>query len=200
MSFLRLTAAIVALLCLGVLPGLGQRDWVLRQIDLPHPYYYREMYLPQLTTGPSSAAWLPDSRTLVYSIQGSLWRQDVDSQAAEELTAGPGYDYLPDCSRDGHWVVYSKYDKDALELWALDLRTHQAHALTSAGAVNLEARFSPDGNRIVFVSTQFNRRFHIFVGDFHEGRLENLQRLTGENRSSLPRYYYSAFDTEISPA
>jgi len=25
----------------------------LKQIDLPHPYYYREMYLPQLTTGPT---------------------------------------------------------------------------------------------------------------------------------------------------
>ena len=27
-----------------------------------------------------------------------------------------------------------------------------------------------------------------------------MQRLTGETRSSLPRYYYSQFDTEISPA
>ena len=32
----------------------AQREWVMKQIDLPHPYYYREMYLPQLTTGPSS--------------------------------------------------------------------------------------------------------------------------------------------------
>ena len=184
---------------LVALPAVAQREWVLKQIDLPHPYYYREMYLPQLTTGPSAVAWLPDSRGVVYSMAGSLWRQNVDSAAAEELTAGPGYDYLPDCSRDGRWVVYSKYHKDALELWVLDLQSRETHALTSEGAVNLEARFSPDGTRVVFVSTAFNKRFHIFVGDFHDGHLSNVQRLTGENRSPLPRYYYSPFDTEISP-
>jgi hypothetical protein len=177
----------------------AQRQWALKQIELPHPYYYREMYLPQLTTGPSSVAWLPDSLGVVYSMAGSLWKQNVDATEAEELTAGPGYDYLPDCSRDGRWAVYSKYHKDALELWALDLQTRETHPLTSEGAVNLEARFSPDGSRIAFVSTTFNQRFHVFVGDFRDGRLVNVQRLTGENRSSLPRYYYSAFDTEISP-
>ncbi len=177
----------------------SQRQWVLKQIDLPHPYYYREMYLPQLTTGPSSLAWLLDSRGLVYSMAGSLWRQNLDSKAAEELTAGPGYDYQPDCSRDGRWVVYSKYHKDAVELWALDLRTKEAHALTQTSAVNLEPRISPDGTKIVFVSTTFNGRFHIFIGDFRDGQLTNVQRLTGENRSPLPRYYYSPFDTEISP-
>src|SRR5438105_15626872 len=40
----------------------AQRDPALKQIDVPHPYYFREMYLPQMTTGPSSVAWLPDSR------------------------------------------------------------------------------------------------------------------------------------------
>ena len=73
------------------LPLVAQREPVLKQIDLPHPYYYREMYLPQLTTGPSSVAWLPDSRTLVYSMAGSLWKQKLDSFEAEQLTAGPGY-------------------------------------------------------------------------------------------------------------
>ncbi len=49
---------------------LAQRDPVLKQIDLPHPYYFREMYLPQVTTGPSAAAWSPDSKSLVYSMAG----------------------------------------------------------------------------------------------------------------------------------
>src|ERR1700690_3702810 len=113
--------SMLIMLILTCLPARAQRDPVLKQIDLPHRYYYREMYLPQLTTGPSAAAWMPDSRSLVYSMAGSLWRQDVDSERAEELTAGPGYDYQPDCSSDGRWVVYVKYDKDAMELWALDL-------------------------------------------------------------------------------
>jgi dipeptidyl aminopeptidase/acylaminoacyl peptidase len=182
------------------LPLLGQREAVLKQIDLPHSYYYREMYLPQLTTGPSSVAWTPDSRFLVYSMGGSLWRQREDTTAAEQLTSGPGYDYQPDCSPDGRWVAYVSYAKDAIELWALDLQSKKAQRLTSSGAVNLEPRWSPDGKRIAFVSTSFKGHFHIFVGEFSNGEWKNVARLTGENRSNLPRYYYSPFDHEISPA
>jgi len=85
-------AGLLTILILTALPLTAQRDPVFKQIDLPHRYYYREMYLPQLTTGPSSPAWSPDSRSLVYSMSGTLWRQAVDSGKAEELTAGPGYD------------------------------------------------------------------------------------------------------------
>ena len=158
------------------------------------------MYLPQLTTGPSAAAWAPDSASIVYSMAGSLWRQKLDSGIADQLTAGPGYDYQPDCSSDGHWVVYTSYAKDAVELWSLNLDTKQSLQLTHGGAVNVEPRFSPDGKRIAFVSTSFNGHLHIFAGDFRNGELTNVERLTGENHSDLPRYYYSAFDHEISPA
>ena len=190
----------VALLAAASLPVRAQREPVLKQIDVPHPYYFREMYLPQLTTGPSAVAWTADSRSVVYSMAGSLWQQKLDSTAAEQLTAGPGYDYQPDCSSDGHWVVYASYAKDAVELWSLNLETKATQQLTTGGAVNVEPRFSPDGKRIAFVSTSFNGRFHIFLGQFSDGELKDVQRLTGENRSTLPRYYYSQFDHEISPA
>jgi Tol biopolymer transport system component len=178
---------------------VAQREPVLKQIDLPHPYYFREMYLPQLTTGPSAVAWSPDSKSLIYSMGGSLWRQNLDSAETEQLTWGAGYDYQPDSSPDGRWIIYSSYVNDAVELWVLDLRDKRTHSLTSEGAVNLEPRFSPDGKRVAFVSTSYNRRFHIFAADFAEGQLSNVQRLTGETRSTLPRYYYSQFDHEISP-
>jgi len=180
-------------------PLLAQREPVLKQIDLPHSYYYREMYLPQLTTGPSSVAWSSDSRSVIYSMAGSLWRQKIESTIAEQLTSGHGYDYQPDCSSDGHWVVYASYARDLIELWALNLESKRSLQLTHGGAVNLEPRFSPDGKRVAFVSTLYNRHFHVFVGDFNNGELQNIQRLTGENKSPLPRYYYSQFDHEISP-
>ncbi len=187
-------------LAVASVPLLAQREPVLKQINEPHAYYFREMYLPQLTTGPSSVAWMRDSRSVVYSMAGSLWWQPLDSTVAEQLTAGLGYDYQPDCSSDGRWVIYTAYAKDAMELWALNLETKGTQQLTQGGGVNLEPRFSPDGKRVVFVSTSFNGRFHIFVGEFHNGELTNVRRLTGENRSELTRYYYSPFDHEISPA
>ena len=163
---MRLLPLLPLMLLLAALPLLAEREPVLKQVDVPHPYYWREMYIPQLTTGPSSVAWMPDSKTLVYSMAGSLWRQELGSETASELTAGPGYDYQPDVSPDGRWILYTKYNADALELWVYDVQAQQAHALTKTGAVNVEPRFSPDGSRVVFVSTQFNRRFHIFIADF----------------------------------
>jgi TolB protein len=189
------------ILLLSSLPLFSQqREPVLKQINLPHAYYYREMYLPQLTTGPSAVAWAPDSRSVVYSMAGSLWRQKLDSATAEQLTSGAGYDYQPDCSPDGHWVIYASYLKDAVELWVLNLDNQQTQQVTFGGAVNVEPRFSPDGKRVAFVSTSYKGHFHIFVAEFSHGELTNVQRLTGETRSTLPRYYYSQFDHEISPA
>jgi TolB protein len=186
-------------LFISVLGSLAQREAVLKQIDLPHPYYFREMYLPQLTTGPSAAAWSPDSRSLVYSMAGSLWREELGSSKAEQLTAGPGYDYQPDWSSDQRWVVFVRYDHDAIELWSLDMRDGRTRKMTSGGAVNVEPRFSPDGKRLAFVSTSYKGHFHIFLGRFEDGLLSNVRQLTPENVSSLPRYYYSQVDHEISP-
>jgi Tol biopolymer transport system component len=178
---------------------LAQRKPVLPQIEVPHPYYFGEMYLPQLTSGPSSVTWSPDSKEVVYSMAGSLWRQKIDSGAAQQLTDGPGYDYQPDWSPDGKNIVYVSYQNDALELWLLELSTGKATQLTNQGAVNVEPRWSPDGTKVALVSTAYNKRFHIFCADVKDGKLANLRRLTGETKSSLPRYYYSAFDHEISP-
>ena len=189
----------VVFVCMAI-PASAQRRPVLPQIDEPHSYYYRELYLPQLTSGPSSLTWGPDSKELIYSMAGSLWRQRLDSKEAVQLTDGPGYDYQPDGSPDGKSVVYVSYQKDAMELWLLDLVSGKAQQLTSGGAVNVEPRWSPDGKKIAWVSTQYNGRFHIFIGEVNEGKLENVTRLTGETLSSLPRYYYSAYDMEISPA
>jgi TolB protein len=191
-------------------PSHAERLPVLQQIDLPHPYYFREMYLPQLTSGPSSLAWSPDSTELIYSMAGSLWRQKVGAPAstaggdataggvAQQLTAD-SYDYQPDWSADGRWVIYSSYRNDAMELWVLDLAGGKPKPLLANGAVNVEPRFSPDGKRIVFVSTLYHKRFHIFTADIDNGRLSHVERLTGEHKSELPRYYYSPFDHEINP-
>ena len=58
---------LVPLLLLAA-PAAGQRQTVLQQIALPHNYYYREMYLPQATSGPSSVAWTADGKALIYSM------------------------------------------------------------------------------------------------------------------------------------
>ena len=87
-----LRIAVAVLLPTIATPALAQREGVLKQIELPHPYYYREMYVPQVTSGPSSVTWSPDGTEVIYSMRGSLWRQRLVSTTAEQLTSGPGYD------------------------------------------------------------------------------------------------------------
>jgi TolB protein len=192
-----LTALIIVAAANSV--AIANRRPILEQIDLPHPYYYHEMYLPQLTAGPSSVAFAPDSTEVVFSMGGSLWRQRLDSTTAVQLTDGPGYDYQPDWSADGRSIVYASYNHDAIELRLLDVGSGKSRPLTSGGAVNVEPRFSPDGTRIAFVSTAYNRRFHIFIAPVTAEGLGPAVRVTGENKSPLRRYYYSAFDHELSP-
>ena len=195
----RLIVLFTLLLCAGAVQAA--REPVLKQVDLPHSYYWRELYLPQLTTGPSSASFLPDSATLVYSMAGSLWRQRIDSDTATELThAARAYDYQPDVARDGRSVVFARYDGNAIELWRLDLASGREQALTKGGAVNVEPRLSPDGRQIAWVSTQGSGHFNLFVADVDAAGLHHARPLLGERKSKLDRYYYSAFDHAINPS
>ncbi len=178
----------------------AQRAPVLHQISVPHNYYYREMYLPQVTSGPSSVAWSPDGARLVYSMQGSLWLQRLGSSEATQLTDGPGYDYQPDWSPDGRHIAYTSYRNDALELWVLDTWNGSTRPLIANGAANLDPRWSPDGTRIAYVSTEYQGRWHVFLCALASSRPCVPERITTDTSTSSSRYYYSAFDHYLSPA
>jgi TolB protein len=194
---------IVATVSLLALSGTAEakREPVLKQVDLPHSYYWRELYLPQLTTGPSSLSFMPDGRSLIYSMAGSLWRQEITSNEAIELTHPQrAYDYQPDVARDGSSVVFSRYDGNSIELWRLDLQTGHEQALTSGGDVNVEPRLSPDGKRIAWVSTTGSGHFNLFIADIGATGLSNAHPLIGARQSKISRYYYSPWDHSINPS
>ena len=116
------------------------------------------------------------------------------------LTHGPGYDLQPDWSKDGRWIVFVRYHKDAMELWRYEVATAREQALTQAGAVNLEPRFSPDGTQLAFVSTQGTGHFNLFIANINEQGLANVRPLIAPRTTTLDRYYYSPFDHAINPS
>src|SRR2546422_10466650 len=184
---MRRALGLAAICAAAATPAFAQRQPVLKQVGVPHAYYWREMYVPQVTSGPSAVTWSPDGTELIYSMQGSLWRQRIGSRVAQQLTAGEGYDYQPDWSPDGRLVVFTRYAHDAIELQLLDLAAKSVQPVTANGAVNVEPRWSPDGTRIAFASSAYNRRWHIFTvamagGTPAEGTVTRLTEERSEER------------------
>ncbi|HEX4933080.1 MAG TPA: hypothetical protein VFV33_07880, partial [Gemmatimonadaceae bacterium] len=198
----RLACRLLLVLPLFALPSLAgaQRALVLPQVREPHPYYWRELYLPQVTTGPSAAAWSPDGTELVYAMRGTLWRQRLGDSLAVQLTDAPGYDYQPDWSPDGRWIAFARYTGRAIQLCLLDVASGVERVLVDDGAVNVEPRWSPDGRRLAWVSTAHEGRFHVWVADVTGGALGTPRRVTEDRDSGIPRYYYSRYDQYLSPS
>ena len=195
---LRFKYLFVLILAIGI-DLTAQRIPILNQIDLPHNYYFRELYLPQLTSGPSSVSWSPDGSALVFSMGGSLWKQSIGTTLALQLTDGNGYDYQPDWSLDGKQIIFSRYNGSSIELMLLDLSSGNTLALTDSKGVNLEARWSPDGKSIVFVSTAKSGHFLLYKASISDNKISEPICLTPDRRSSVQRYYYSAFDHAVNP-
>jgi hypothetical protein len=101
----------------------------------PHHYYYREMYLPQVTSGPSAAVASPDGSELVSRV-GSFWR----ARQYEAYPDGRRRLRLP-ARLVARWPLDRLYRHDAVELRLL---TRSAPpALIADGGGNLAP--SPDG-------------------------------------------------------
>jgi Tol biopolymer transport system component len=158
------------------------------------------MFLPQLTSGPGSVAFSPDGKSVVYSMGGSLWRQAIDGDTADELTYGPGYDYQPDWSPDGRFIVFARHHSDAIELWRLDLTSRKTQQLTQTKAVQVQPRYSPDGSRIAFVSTAGSGHFNLYVAEITQSGLGVPRAVIAPRESSIARYYYSTHDHTINPS
>ena len=189
----------IAVIIAPAFAAAAERAPVLAQVSAPHSYYWREMYAPQLTSGPSSLAWSADGKALYYSMRGRIWLQRVDGDEAEQVTAGDGYDYQPDLSPDGRYLVFSRRLDDAIELVIRDLKSGKESPLTQDGAGNLEARWSPDGKKIAYVTTADSGNFHIAIAD-RDGGAWNSRRWRPERTAPESRYYYARTDHELSPA
>ena len=120
---IRAARALLALAPLLVAaPAEAAREAVLYQVKLPHNYYWRELYIPQLTTGPSSVAFMPSGDELIYSMRrlAVAPKGRARTMPANSRIRVAAYDHQPDVAPDGRCVVFARYDGKAFELWRHD--------------------------------------------------------------------------------
>ncbi len=194
-----LTISCAALTAATLPASAAPREPVFKQASAPHSYYWREMYTPQLTSGPSSLSWARDGKSLYLSMQGRIWRQKIASASAEQVTAGAGYDYQPDLSPDGSALLVARRLDDAIDLVVVDVKSGRETNVASNGALNFDARWSPDGKRIAYVTTADSGNFHIAIAEKKDGAWSS-RRWRDERKTDTARYYYSQIDHELSPA
>jgi Tol biopolymer transport system component len=117
--------------------------------------------------------WAPDGSSLVFTSdrEGSadLFRVKPDGTGLERLTDDPAYDDQAAFSPDGKQLVFvSSRTGGISHLWALDLQTRRAKALTSGTGGDFRPSWSPDGQWIAFASDRGSAM------PFANGRWEHL--------------------------
>ena len=165
--------------------------------------YMFNYYLPPAPSAtPWAPAWSPDGKQIAVGLHGSIWRIDLASSEAFELTYDRHYHSSPDWSPDGRWIVYTAdHGGRTIQLQVLNLETGQSHALTDDSNLYADPAFSPDGNRLAYVSTEPNGYFNIHVRPIREGRWAGPAiALTRDHSYGKSRLYFGEWDMHIQPA
>lgn len=119
------------------------------------------------------AAWTPDGKALIANRQnsdqtrGSVWRIDVATGAAKELTPGGGDRLIAasDISHDGRSLALTSDEKTGqAHAGILDLMSGQTRWLTPTPWAQRTGGFSPDGERLL-VETKVDGRIAAAVVD-----------------------------------
>src|SRR5262245_57359212 len=67
--------------------------------------YMHNYYIPPApSTTPWAPAWSPDGQWIAFAMYGSIWKVELSSGVATELTYGSKYHSSPALSPDGEWL------------------------------------------------------------------------------------------------
>jgi Tol biopolymer transport system component len=148
----------------------------------------------RLTSGPHDdiqPCWSPDGRTLAFVrsrqsgrklqpgdvfgwyIDGDVWTIDRTTGRETRLVADA---YNPSFSPDGTRIAVDAHWAGQRRIWIVDAAGHNPHQLTSdvsEAFAHVRPRWSPDGKRIVFQSSE-STKFDLRVVDVRTQRLDWL--------------------------
>ncbi|MGA8027270.1 MAG: protein kinase [Bryobacteraceae bacterium] len=77
----------------------------------------------------------------------NLWSADLLTGRRKQLTSGSNYDYQPDVSRDGKWIVYTSWPSSVPSIWKIPMKSGAAPVRVSRQQARFPA-ISPSGTEI----------------------------------------------------
>src|SRR6516225_9922296 len=163
---------------------------------------------PRVLVGP---AWQPLGDWLVFSARSgdttNLWRIQISPKTwriigtPERLTSGPTLEEAPSVASGAGGIVRIAFAalSDNPEIWSLPIEPNQGKVtgelkrLTQDNAADLHPALSPDGDKLVFVSSRSGSQ-EIWIKDLRSGELSALTA----SRSSKWRPRFSPDGSKVS--
>ncbi len=162
---------------------------------------YNYYFPPAPSTTPWAPSWSPDGGQIAVGLYGSIWRIDLATSEAHELTYDQHYHSSPDWSPDGKWIVYTAdHGGRTIQLQILNLETGESYPLTHDENLYTDPTFSPNGRQLAYVCTKPNGYFNIYVRPIQQGRWTGKAiPLTEDHSYGKNRLYFGEWDMHIQP-
>lgn len=106
----------------------------------------------------SNPCLTPDSRTVIFSLEGDLWKVPATGGPATRLTAMQGDELYPRVSPDGRWIAFTGAQYGSQDVYVMPIDGGEIRQLTFHEAFDHVDSWSWDSRFVYFTSNRYNRQ------------------------------------------